>query len=400
MVSKRLLTARVMNLLPRTLFEDEHRWFEESAAAFVDRELMPRREQIREQRRIDRELWLKAGASGFLGLGVPERHGGSGVTDFRFNAVFGEQLARAGAAYSSSFGIHTDVVAPYLIGLTSDEQRERWLPAFCAGELITAIAMTEPGAGSDLRALQTAARRDGQGWRLTGSKTFITNGIQADLVVVAARTGGGADGRGISLFAVERDMDGFERGRKLDKIGQHEADTAELFFDDVPVPAGNLIGELDRGFAHMMDHLAQERLSVACVNVAHAATAVETTLAYVKDRRAFGRPIGTFQSARFALADLVTDVDVTRAYVDRCIEAHVAGALTAVDAAKAKLVSAEMQNRVIDVCVQLHGGYGYMEEYDVARAWADARVTRIWAGTQEIMREVIGRSLGLGEPRG
>ncbi|MFN8163557.1 MAG: acyl-CoA dehydrogenase family protein [Solirubrobacterales bacterium] len=380
----------------RALFEDEHDWFRESVATFVDRELMPQRERFRRQRSIDRATWLAAGKAGFLGLGVPAEYGGSGIQDFRFNAVLGEELARAGFAYSSSFGIQTDVVAPYLLRLTTEEQRRRWLPGFCRGEIITAIGMTEPAAGSDLKGIRSTARRDGDGWSLSGSKTFITNGYNADLVVAAAQT---PDPGGISLFAVEDGMGGFTRGNKLDKLGQHEADTAELFFDDVQLPAENLIGEPGRGMAHMMGHLSQERISTAVVNVAHAENVLRLTLDYVKERRAFGHSVGSFQNSRFVLAEADTELDAARVYVDRCVEAHVAGELSAVEAAKAKLLSSEVQNRVIDACLQLHGGYGYIEEYEVARSWVDARVTRIWAGTNEIMKEVIGRSLGLEEER-
>ncbi len=382
--------------MKRALFEDEHEWFRESVAAIVDRELMPNRARVRRQRSIDPETRLRAGEAGFFGLGVPAEYGGSGVEDFRFNAVFGEELARAGFAYSSSFGIQTDIVAPYLLRLTTAEQRARWLPGFAIGELITAIGMTEPAAGSDLRGIQSTARRDGAGWRLSGSKTFITNGCNADLVVVAAQT---PDPGGISLFAVEDGMEGFGRGGKLDKLGQHEADTAELFFDAVAIPAENLIGEAGRGMGYMMGHLTQERLSTSVVNVAHAANALRLTLEYVGERRAFGRPIGSFQNSRFALAEADAELEMARVYVDRCVEAHVAGELTAVEASKAKLLTSEIQNRVIDTCVQLHGGYGYIEEYEVARSFIDARITRIWAGTNEIMKEVIARSLGLEEPR-
>jgi alkylation response protein AidB-like acyl-CoA dehydrogenase len=378
---------------------DEHQLFAEAVAAFVDRHIWPLRETIRQGRNIPREIWRQAGADGFLGLGVSEAHGGSGTTDFRFNALFQDGLARAGLAYASAFGIHTDVVAPYLTELTTDEQKRRWLPRFCQGEMVTAIAMTEPEAGSDLAALRTTATPDGDGWRLNGSKTFITNGMQADLVIVAARTGSERGSRGISLLVVEEGVPGFTRGRKLDKLGQHEADTAELFFDDVPVPRADLLGELGGGFRHMMERLPQERLSVACANVAHAGWALEATISYCGDRRAFGRPIGTFQHNRFRLAEMVTEVEVTRAYVERCLHAHASGSLSAVDAAKAKWWTAEVQNRVLDGCVQLFGGYGYMEEYDVARAWADARVTKVWAGSNEIMKEVIGRAMGFGDPQ-
>lgn len=386
--------------MQRSLYSDEHNWFRESVAGFVSRDVLPNRERHREQRQIDRSVWLRAGEQGFLGLGVPAKYGGSDVDDFRFNAILNEELARAGVAYGSSFSIHTDVCAPYLLRLTDDAQKERWLPRFASGEIITAIGMTEPEAGSDLGALKSRAVRDGKaGWRLTGSKTFITNGANADLVIVAARTGTDNSRREITLFAVEEGDAGFSRGRKLQKVGQHEADTAELFFEDVPLSDEQVIGEVGRGFAHMMDHLAQERLGSACLNIAHAAVALETTLEYVRERKAFGRAIGSFQHNRFKLAEMLTRIEVTQAYVDRCVELHVARALSPVDAAKAKWFSAEVQGEVVDACVQLHGGYGYMEEYDVAHQWMDARVTRIWAGSNEIMKEIIGRSLGLGDPR-
>jgi alkylation response protein AidB-like acyl-CoA dehydrogenase len=381
--------------MKRLIFEDEHRWFRESVRAFVERSVLPVRERHREKHGIDRDVWLEAGRQGFLGLGVAGDDGGSGVTDFRFNVVLGEELARAGLAYASSLGIQTDVVAPYLVELTTEEQRTRWLPRFCSGELITAIGMTEPEAGSDLAALRTAAARSRDGWVINGAKTFITNGAGADLVVVAARTGQAP--REISLFAVEAGTPGFSRGEPLRKVGQPEADTAELFFEDVHVAGDSLIGEVGRGFAYMMDRLPQERLSAAVANLAHANWVVAETLSYVRERRAFGRPVGTFQHNRFLLAELVTELDVAQAYVDRCVQAHVAGELSPVDAAKAKWWTADVQNRVIDGCVQLHGGYGYMLEYEVARAWCDARVTKVWAGSNEIMKEVIGRDLGLGE---
>jgi alkylation response protein AidB-like acyl-CoA dehydrogenase len=382
----------------RGIFTDQHRWFRETARAFVDREILPRAEKIRAERRIPREVWHAAGRQELLGLGVPAEYGGSGVDDFLFNAVLQEELSSAGAAYSSAFSIHVDVVAPYLVELTTAAQRERWLPPFCRGEIVAAIAMTEPNAGSDLGALQSRAAPDGDGWILNGSKTFITNGTSADLVIVAARTGAGSARDSISLFLVEAAADGFRCGRKLEKVGQHEADTAELYFTDLRLPAESLLGQVGGGFPAMMERLPQERISSACSNVAHAAVTLETTLAYVKERRAFGRPIGTFQSSRFALAEMATEVDVTQAFVDRCLAEHVAGRLGPVDAAKAKWWSAEVQNRVTDRCVQLYGGYGYMAEYEVARAWSDARVTKIWAGSNEIMKEIIGRSLGLGDP--
>src|SRR3954462_6336258 len=384
--------------LPRTLFDDDHRLFRESAAAFVDREILPRREEIREARRIPADLWLTAGEMGFLGVAIPEQYGGSDV-DFRYNTIFNEELSRAGMAFSSSFTIHADVCAPYLTRLTSEEQKQRWLPRFCSGEMVTAIGMTEPEAGSGLHGLKTTAKRDGDEWVINGSKTFITNGAHADLVIVAARTATDPKGRGISLFAVEEGMEGFQRGRKLDKVGQHEADTAELFFENVRVTDDQLIGEVDRGFHHMMERLAQERLGSAISNTAHAQHAFAVTLDYIKSRKAFGRPVGTFQNSRFLAADLQTRLDVTQAFVDQCVAAHAEHQLSAVDAAKAKWWSAEVQNVVIDACVQLHGGYGYMEEYEVAHAWMDARVTKIWAGSNEIMKEIIGGDLGPGDVR-
>lgn len=388
-----MATTRGYRTLKRTGFTDEHELFRESVATFVAREIHPRREAIRDARRIPREVWRRAGEQGLLGLLVPEEFGGADVRDFRFNAVLQEELARAGLAYASAFQVHADVVAPYLVELGTREQHERWLPGFCSGELVTAIGMTEPEAGSDLRALRTTATPVPGGWTLSGSKTFITNGTGADLVVVAARAP-----EGITLFVVEDGMAGFVRGRKLEKNGQHEADTAELFFEDVLVPPENVLGDVGDGFRAMMDRLPIERLSSACSNLAHAAHALAQTLDYVRERRAFGRPIGTFQANRFVLAELATLVDVTQAYLDRCLEAHAEGGLPDVDTAKLKWWTADVQNRVLDACVQLYGGYGYMAEYDVARAWADARVTKIWAGSNEIMKELIGRSLGLGDP--
>jgi alkylation response protein AidB-like acyl-CoA dehydrogenase len=379
----------------RTIYDAEHEALREVAATFVDKAIEPRLGEIAEKHHHPRDIWLEAGAQGLLGFGVPEQYGGSGTTDFRFNAVFQEELSRASAATSSSFGIHVDICAPYLVELTSEEQRERWLPGFCSGELVTAIGMTEPSGGSDLAALKTTAKRDGDSWVLNGSKTFITNGSTADLVIIAASTTPGAGARGISLFGVEKGTPGFTPGRVLAKVGQHEADTAELFLDDVRVPAENLIGELDRGFPHMMERLAQERLSCAVGNLAHARAVLDETLVYVKQREAFGRPIGSFQHNAFKLAEIVTKAEVTQAYVDQCLLAHTTGDLSAVDAAKAKWWTADVQGEILDECVQLHGGYGFMQEYRAGRAWADARVTRIWAGSNEIMKLLISRDLGL-----
>ncbi|MEV6213939.1 acyl-CoA dehydrogenase family protein [Nocardia sp. NPDC051833] len=381
--------------MQRTIYSEDHEAFRASVAEFVKRSIEPNAERFAEERAIDRATWLAAGELGYLGLGVPEEFGGSDAGDYRFAAVLGEELAKAGAALSSSFGIHYDVCAPYLVELTTDEQKRRWLPKFCTGEIVTAIGMTEPSGGSDLAALKTTAVRDGDDWIINGLKTFITNGFNADLVIVAARTSPEKKAKGITLFAVENGMEGFTRGRKLDKVGQPESDTAELFFDNVRVPDANRIGEVDRGFIAMMERLPQERIGAAISNIAHAAAILDETLTYAKERKAFGQQIGSFQYNKFLFAELVTKVEVTQAFVDQGIAAHAAGTLSAVDAAKAKWWSAQVQNEVLDACVQLHGGYGYMREYRVARAWMDARVTKIWAGSNEIMKELIGRDLGL-----
>ena len=382
--------------MPRNLYDDDHLAFRESVQEFVDRTLKPRAEQMLEAKSIDRDIWLEAGKQGLLGLDIPEEFGGAGAGDYRFNAISAEVISGFNAATSSCFGIHSDVCPPYIVDLGTEEQKQRWLPPMAAGEKICAIAMTEPGGGSDLAALKTTAVRaeDGDCWILNGSKTFITNGYQADLVIVAARTDPSKGAKGISLLMVEDGMEGFTRGRKLDKVGQEESDTAELFFEDVRVPAENLIGEEGMGFVAMMQRLPQERVGAAVSNVAHAKAILEETIAYAKERKAFGQPIGAFQHNKFKIAELVTAIEVAEAYVDDCVAAHAEHKLTAVDAAKAKWWSAQVQNDVLDECVQLHGGYGFMNEYRVARAWRDARVTKIWAGSNEIMKELIGRDLG------
>ena len=346
-------------------------------------------------RRLGRDFWLAAGKQGFLGLEVPEEYGGAGAGDYRFNAVLLEELSHVNAALSSCVGIHADIVAPYLVELTTEEQRKRWLPGVASGELLTAIGMTEPSGGSDLAALKTTAVKDGDSWVINGSKTFITNGYSADLVVVAARTAPEKKARGITLFGVDTTADGYSRGRKLDKVGQEESDTAELFFENVRVSDDDIVGELDNGFIHMMENLPQERLGCAISNLAHARQILVETLEYAKERKAFGQGIGSFQHNKFLLAEMFTQVDVTQAYVDQCVIAHAAKELTAIDAAKAKWWTSQVQNEILDHCVQLFGGYGYMNEYRVARAWRDARVSKIWAGSNEIMKELIGRDLGL-----
>ena len=379
----------------RTVFEADHELFRESVREFVERTLLPLDEDIRNERMLRREVWLEAGRQGFLGMQVPVEYGGQDAGDFRFNAVIGEELARVAVAYNSIVSIHIDICAPYLLELATDDAKKKGLPGFCSGETITAIGMTEPSGGSDLAALKTTAVRDGDSWVINGSKTFITNGGHADLVIVAAKTDPERGAKGITLFGVEAGTPGFGRGTKLDKVGQPEADTSELFFENVRVPASHMIGELNRGFVHMMERLSQERLSCAIGNVAHARGVLEETVGYVKERKAFGQPIGAFQHNKFLIAELITKLDVAQAFVDRCLAAHVAGELGAVDASKAKYWSSEVQNQIIDGCVQLFGGYGYMREYRVARAWMDARVTRIWAGSNEIMKEIIGRDAGL-----
>jgi len=379
----------------RTIFEPEHEEFRDTVREFIARQITPNFDRYVEQHGLDREFWLEAGKQGLLGLQMPEEYGGGGSTDYRFSAVLGEEMSKVSVGIASCLGIHTDVVAPYLLELTTPEQRQRWLPRYCTGELLCAIAMTEPSGGSDLAALRTTAVRDGDDWILNGSKTFITNGWSADLVIVAARTSPGKGAKGITLFGVETGMPGFTRGRKLDKVGQQESDTAELFFSDVRVPAANVLGEVDRGFIHMMERLPNERMMSAVSNLANARGVLDETLEYIKERTAFGAPVGTFQHNKFLAAELVTKVEVTQAFVDQCITAFNAGELTAVDAAKAKWWTAQVQNDVLDACVQLYGGYGFMREYHVGRAWADARVTKIWAGSNEIMKELIGRELGL-----
>jgi long-chain-acyl-CoA dehydrogenase len=380
----------------RRIYQPEHEAFRSAVREFVRRAVTPRANDFIEQRRISRETWLKADEADLLGLQVPGAHGGADAGDRRFTAVLIEELSRSSAALASAFEIHADVVTPYLVELTTEEQKSRWLPDFCAGRLVTALGMTEPSGGSDLAALPTRAVPDGTDWILSGSKTFITNGYDADLVVVAAPTGPDAKlAHGITLFAVDRGTAGFQRGRKLDKVGQPEADTAELFFDEVRVPSANLIGTINKGFAHMMQRLSQERLGIAVGNIAHVAPILEETIDYVKQRHAFGVPIGSLQANKFLLAELVSAVDVAQAFVDNCLAEYVGGTLSAVDAAKAKWWSAQVQNEVLDHCVQLHGGYGYITEYRVARAWMDARLTKIWAGSNEIMKETIGRDLGL-----
>jgi alkylation response protein AidB-like acyl-CoA dehydrogenase len=383
----------------RTLFDDVHEDFRASFRTFLEREVLGEDGRYGDWERagiVPREVFASAGAHGFLGMSVPERHGGAGAEDFRFNLIVGEETQRAGVgSFGLGITLHNDICLPYFLSYCTPEQRERWLPGIVSGELITAIAMTEPGIGSDLAGMSTRARRENSHYVVDGTKTFITNGINADLVITAVKTNPHERHRGISLLVLERGMEGFVRGRNLEKIGQHAQDTAELSFAEVRVPVENLLGEEGRGFGYLVSNLPQERLSIAANAVAAAETALAWTLEYVRERKAFGQSVGSFQSSRFTLAELRTEVEIARVFIDRCVQALDASELSAEDAAMAKWWCTELQGRVVDRCVQLHGGYGYMLEYPIARAFVDARVTRIYGGANEIMKEIVGREMGL-----
>jgi len=382
--------------MQRDLYESDHEAFRDSVRAFLEKEVVPNIEQWESDGIVPREIFEIAGRNGFLAMAVPEEYGGVGINDFRFNAVIGEETIRAGAtAAGLGITLHNDISLPYFLDLCTDEQKQRWLPGIVAGELITGIAMTEPGIGSDLASMSTTAVRDGDHYVVNGAKTFITNGINADLVITAVKTDPKQRHKGMSLLVIERGMKGFERGRNLDKLGLHSQDTAELSFTDVRVPVSNLLGGEGQGFLHLVQNLPQERLSIAIAAVAAARTAFDQTLEYVKERKAFGQSVGSFQNSRFVLAEIATEVDIAQAYVDRGVQLLNEGALTAEDASMAKWWCTELQGKVVDRCLQLHGGYGYMREYPIARAFADSRVTRIYGGTTEIMKEVVGRGLGL-----
>ena len=383
----------------RSLFEDVHEDFRASFRTFLEREVIGDEGRYGEWERggiVPREVLVRAGAGGFLGMAVPAAYGGAGADDFRLNMVIGEEVQRAGVgSVGLGMSVHTDICIPYFLSYCTEPQRERWLDGIATGELIVAIAMTEPGIGSDLAAMSTTARHEGDHYVLNGSKTFITNGIHADLVIVAAKTDPSERHRGISLVVVERGMEGFERGRNLEKIGQHSQDTAELSFSDVHVPVENLLGQEGEGFRYLVSNLPQERLAIAATAVAAAEVALGWTLEYVRERQAFGQPIGSFQNTRFTLAELHGETQVARTFVDQCARALNASELTPEDAATAKWWCTDLQGRVVDRCLQLFGGYGYMLEYPIARAFVDARVTRIYGGANEIMKEIVGRSLGL-----
>jgi acyl-CoA dehydrogenase len=383
----------------RDLLEPEHEDLRESFGRYLDAEVVPEYEVWEQQGRIPRDVLRRVGELGFLGLAVPDEHGGPGIDDFIFNSVLNEEACRRGlSAFALAVTMQNDVALPYLLELCTPEQAARWLPGVVGGELILGIAMSEPQTGSDLQGMTTRARHEGTIYRVDGSKTFITNGLNADLFITAVRTGTTGTHADISLLVVEAGTDGFTRGRNLDKLGQHAQDTAELFFDAAVVPSQNLLGEEGAGFRYLTSNLAQERLSIAVGAIASARGTLARTVSYVLDRKAFGRPIGTFQNSRFSLATCRTEIEVAQAFVDRCLVALNEGHLTPDQAAMAKYWCSEVQGRVVDACLQLHGGYGYMTEYPVARDYADARISRIYGGTTEIMKEVIGRAMGLGEP--
>jgi alkylation response protein AidB-like acyl-CoA dehydrogenase len=380
----------------RKIFDEEHEIFRDSVRSFMMNEIQPHSDRWHEAGIVDREAFLKAGAQGLLLMWADEKYGGAGVPDFRYEQVLIEENARYGDA-GFFMTLHSRLVAPYIGELGTDEQKARWLPKCISGEHILAVAITEPGAGSDVAGLRTRAEDKGDHFLLNGSKTYISNGINADLIVVVAKTDPQSR-HGLSLFVVERDMPGFERGRNLKKMGLKSQDTAELFFNNVKVPKENLLGDLHRGFYHLMHFLAEERLLGAVGYLAAADTAFDLTMDYIRERKAFGQPIADFQNTRFRMADMRTEIDVAQAFVDQCVEEHNRGALTADNAAKAKLFTSELEGRVMDTCVQLHGGAGYMEEYAICRMYLNARVSRIYAGSSEVMREIIARSVGL-DPR-
>jgi alkylation response protein AidB-like acyl-CoA dehydrogenase len=382
--------------MARKIFEEEHEMFRDSVRAFMKKEIQPHTDRWHEQGIVDREAFLKAGEQGLLLMWADEKYGGAGVSDFRYEQVLIEENARFGDA-GFFMTLHNRLVGPYLGELGTEEQKARWLPKSITGEYILAVAISEPGAGSDVAGLRTRAEDKGDHWLLNGSKTYTSNGINADLVVVVARTEQD-NPHGLSLFVVERGMQGFERGRNLKKMGLKSQDTAELFFNNVKVPKENLLGERGRGFYHLMHFLAEERLLGAVGYLAAADTAFDITMDYIRERKAFGQAIADFQNSRFRMADMRTEIDVAQAFVDQCVLEHNDGSLTADNAAKAKLFTSELEGRVMDQCVQLHGGAGYMDEYPICRMYLNARVSRIYAGSSEVMREIIARSLGL-DPR-
>jgi alkylation response protein AidB-like acyl-CoA dehydrogenase len=378
----------------RTLYTADQEAYRETVREFLAREVVPRHHEWERNHWIDREVYASAAKAGVYALEIPERYGGAGEHDYRYRMVVCEEIAKVNAlSFGLTISLQDDLVLHYLLDLTTDDQKQLWLPGFAAGEVIGALAMTEPGAGSDLRGIRTSARRDGDRWILNGQKTFISSGIMADLVVVAARTDQDGGSRGLSLFAVERDTPGFRRGRQLEKIGLPAQDTAELFFDNAEVPLDNLLGEEGRGLQYLMSHLPRERLGVTAQAIATARTIFDQTVQYCQQRNAFGKPLAALQHIRFELAEMATELDIAEAYADKSVLAFNAGELSDVDAAKGKWYVSELQHRLIDRCLQLHGGYGYMVEYPVARAYLDTRAQTIYGGSTEIMKEIIGRDI-------
>ena len=377
-----------------SIYEQEHEDFRSSVRTFLEKEVVPFHDQWEKDGQVSREVWTKAGEAGLLCFDVDEEYGGAGVKDFRYNTVVAEEMARVGAS-GPGFPVHSDIIVPYISALGTDEQKQRWLPGLVSGEIISAIAMTEPGAGSDLQGIRTSAVDKGDHYVLNGSKTFISNGIMSDLVVVVCRTDPDAGHKGISLLVVERGMQGFERGRNLDKVGMKAQDTAELFFDNVEVPKENLLGEEGSGFISLMMNLGQERISIAAMAVAAIEHVLDISLAYAKERTAFGKPIGSFQHNRFVLAEMATHAHIARVFINDCILKLNAGEVDPALASMAKWWTTELQKRVVDAGVQLHGGYGYMMEYPIAKAFTDSRIQTIYGGTTEIQKEIIGRSLGV-----
>ena len=382
-----------MIYLPRTIYEAEHIEFRRTVRNWIESEIAPNHEQWERDGIVPRSVWEDAGMRGFLGIAVPEIYGGGGSEDFRFAAIISEEIGFAGVVGGAhGFTVHNDIVLPYILSLANDEQKMRWLPKMVSGKYIGALAITEPNTGSDMGAIKTTALLDGDEYIVNGSKTFISNGINSDVIVAAVRTSPDLGKKGISLLVIERGMSGFERGRNLEKIGKHSQDTAELFFNDMRVPSSNLLGLEGDGMKYLMHNLAQERLSIAVDAVAVAVAALNWTQAYAKERKAFGQNLSQFQNTKFVMAELFAEVQIGQVYVDRCIELHNKKELNATQAAVAKFWLTEMQNKVVDRCLQLHGGYGYMREYPIARAWLDSRIQTIYGGTSEIMKEVISRS--------
>jgi alkylation response protein AidB-like acyl-CoA dehydrogenase len=377
-----------------SIYEQEHEDFRASVRTFLEKEVVPFHDQWEKDGQVSREVWTKAGEAGLLCFDVDEEYGGAGVKDFRYNTVVAEEMARVGAS-GPGFPVHSDIIVPYISALGTDEQKQRWLPGLVSGEIISAIAMTEPGAGSDLQGIRTSAVDKGDHYVLNGSKTFISNGILSDLVIVVCRTDPDAGHKGISLLVVERGMQGFERGRNLDKVGMKAQDTAELFFDNVEVPKENLLGAEGTGFVSLMMNLGQERISIAAMAVAAIEHVLDISLAYAKERTAFGKPIGSFQHNRFVLAEMATHAHIARVFINDCILKLNAGEVDPALASMAKWWTTELQKQVVDAGVQLHGGYGYMMEYPIAKAFTDSRIQTIYGGTTEIQKEIIGRSLGI-----